>query len=339
MSSVGLDIGTTTMKAVFLERNNTKLQFKSAIVTPTPAKGMLSDATLDQEEIAQTIRKMLLDAKIPTHNVNLALPDNQVYAKVIDMPVLSDKELSSAIYWEAEQHIPVSLSTIMLDWKILRKDPDTAKSPMMQVLLVGAPMNILKKYEAVFELAGLNISSVEIEILSVIRSLAASEESPNSLLVNIGSLGTSIAILQKGIPVFLYTIPLGGIAMNRSIATEFGFSIMQAEEYKKAYGLEEKTFGGKIRGAIEPILSSMITEIKKAITYYVNKYKDDNSLKQIILSGGTAKLPGIMTIFAEQIDLETNIANPWKSLGVEGVPSELADKGSEYAIAAGLAVK
>lgn len=340
MSNIfGLDIGSTLIKAVWLQRSGEKLQFKSSIISPTPAKGMLSESSLDQEEVAQTIRKMVIDAKITSRNAHIAVPDNQVFAKVIDMPLLSDKELTSAIYWEAEQHIPVPLTSINLDWKVLRRDLESTKSPKMQVLLIGAPVHLLKKYQDIFELAGIDIAGMETEILSVIRAIVTTEDFPTSLIINIGSLGTSIAIVQKGVILFLYSVPLGGTAMNRAIASEFGFTALQAEEYKKVYGMDENNFGGKIKTAIEPILTSLISEIKKALSFYADKYKDEYPINQIILSGGTAKLPGIIPTFVQELNVETVLANPWKSLEIENVPHDLLDQGPEYTIAIGLAIK
>jgi len=80
---------------------------------------------------------------------------------VIDMPMLSDKELSSAIYWEAEQHIPMPLTSINLDWKILQRNLESAKGKRMQVLLVGAPLSILSKYQKVFETLSKKIDLIQ----------------------------------------------------------------------------------------------------------------------------------------------------------------------------------
>lgn len=338
-NTFGLDIGSKTMKAVALEKVNDVWKFKSAILAQTPQKGMASESPLDQEEMVQVMQQMLVDGKIHARNVHLALPDNYTYAKVIEMPLLTEKELANAIYWEAEQHIPVPLNTINIDWRVLRSDPEGIKSPKMQVLLIGATKTILDRYQKVFELAGISIASIETEILSVIRALHIDESFPNSLIVNIGGLATSLAIIQNGTIIFLYSIPLGGLAINRSIATEFGFSATQAEEYKKTYGLDKENFGGKIKAVIEPILSSLLSEIKKALSYYDEKHKNDHPISQIILSGGTAKLPGIIPIFVQETGIETVIANPWKALNVQAVPQELLELGPEYTIGIGLAAK
>jgi type IV pilus assembly protein PilM len=335
----GLDIGTTTLKAVWLTGDANHPTLHACMSLPTPEKGMMSESVQDQDEMAVAIRKLVTDAKISTNLVNIALSENQVFTKVIDMPVLSDKELASAIYWEAEQYIPAPLSTITLDWKVLHRPTASENEQKMQVLLVGAPTNLIKKYQNVVELAGLTLASIETEILSVIRSVVVGENFPTSLIINVGALSTSLAIIKNGIIVFTYSIPLGGIAMNRAIANEFGFNTEQAEEYKKTYGVLDEKLGGKIGKAIEPILTALLAEIKKALAFYTDKYKNESPITQIILAGGTARLPGIDLFFVQNVGIETVIANPWKLHNVQNAPKEIIDTTSDYAIAFGLAIK
>src|SRR5258706_5937781 len=150
--------------------------------------------------------------------------------------------------------------------------------------------------------------------------------------MHIGSLSTSLAIVQKGIVVFNYTIPLGGIAMTRGIAADFGFSPTQAEEYKRAYGLSDKNLGGKVGRAIEPILTEIVSEVRKSMSFYNEKYKNDSPISQILLSGGGATLPGIDLYFVQNIGIETVIANPWKILNIQKVPNDIQARRPEYAV-------
>ncbi len=132
---------------------------------------------------------------------------------------------------------------------------------------------------------------------------------------------------------------IGGAAINRAIATDFGFTTDQAEEYKKTYGVSDKALGGKIGQATTPILSTIVTEVKKSIAYYSQKYRD-LPIRQLILAGGTANLPGIDAFFANNTAVETVTANPWKVLAsTQQVPKEILDNASDYAIAVGLAMR
>ncbi|MGH7245710.1 MAG: type IV pilus assembly protein PilM [Candidatus Levyibacteriota bacterium] len=335
----GLDIGVTSMKAVWLSRERAGFVLDSAVSAPTPSKGMFSESPLDQEEMARAIRNLVDEAKITTRYVNVALPEGQVYTRIIEMPILSDKELISAIYWEAEQYIPVPLPTITLDYKVLQKPQKPEEGEKMTVLLVGAPSNLLEKYEKVLSMGGFIITSIETEILASLRSTIIENSTPPTLLVNIGGLNTTLAIMRKGLLSFTYSVPTGGIALTRAIAANFGFTFTQAEEYKKIYGLsEQNSFGGKIGTATQPILNSLIAEIKKALAFYMERYKDD-PIKQIVLSGGSAKLPGFTTYFAKTIGIETVVANPWKVLVSQEVPKEILDNAPEYTVSVGLAMR
>lgn len=335
----GLDIGITTMKVSWLSYDKKNIKYLSSLSAPTPPHGMASESSFDHQEIAAAINKLVVDAKIGIDSVSIALPENRVYTKVIDMPNLSEKELSSAIFWEAEQYIPAPLDTMSLDWSILRKPPNDDPANKMQVLLVAAPTQLIKRYQSILELAGLRVVSIETEILSATRSLVVDEHFPTTLVMNIGALNTSLSIVQNGVIVFTYIIPLGGIALTRAIAADFGFAVPQAEEYKKTYGLMDKSFEGKISKAIQPILYSIATEVKKAINFYSDKYKNESPIVQIILIGGSASLAGINSYFVQNIGIETVTGNPWKILNVQGVPAEVEALGPEFAVSIGLALK
>lgn len=338
--SFGLDIGASTIKAVELTFDKSGYHLNACITSPTPPKGMLSESPVDEEEMAQAIKKTVSDAGISEKNINIALPENQVYTKVVEMPVLSDRELASAIYWEAEQYIPIPLANVSLAWSILKKPMKAVAGEKMEVLMVGAPTLIVSKYQKIIEMAGLNVSSMETEILSAVRSLtlSSSNASVPSIIVSIGAISTSLAIVAGSSLVFTYSMPLGGTAINRAIAADFGLTHLQAEEYKRTYGISNGPLGQRIGKATEPIVSSILSEIKKATVFYSQKYKDSR-IEQIVLSGGTAKLPGIGNYLQQNLGIETVTANPWKILTNQEIPKEILDNGPDYTIAVGLALK
>lgn len=338
-NAFGLDIGTTKIKVVWLNRDKNMISYNTSLSTPTPMQGMQSESPFDQQEMAQVINKLVIDAKITTNNVNIAIPESHAFTKIIEMPPLSDKELSNAIYWEAEQYIPVPLDSVMLAWSKLQTVNSSTPEVKMQVLLVAAPKELVKRYQTILDLAGLTVLSIETEILAVMRSLIATKNAPTSLIVNIGASNTSLGIIQNGMLVFNYSVPLGGAALTRAIAADFGLQPVQAEEYKRLYGLSDKNFGGKIRKAIEPILNALLTEVKKAITFYTEKYRSESLISQLLLTGGGANLPGLGVYFAQNLGFESVLANPWKLLNIQGVPQSVEADGPEYSVAVGLALK
>lgn len=337
----GLDIGISTIKAVELNLTKNEVKLTACIMAPTPPKGMISESQADEEEMAKALKKTVEDAGISNKSVNIALPDNQVYTKVVEMPYLSDRELSSAIYWEAEQYMPIPLSSASLAWHVISKPAKPTPSEKMKVLMVGAPSNVVKKYQKIITLAGFTINTMETEILSSIRALTfylPPNVNTPTIIVNIGDISTSLAIVIRNNILFTYSLPVGGAAINRAISADFGLSEAQAEEYKRTYGIKKGAIGDRIGSATEPILNSILAEVKKAIVYFSQK-NSGSKIEQILLSGSTAKLPGIDIYFADLSGIETVIGNPWKIISSNNIPKEILSNAPAYSIGVGLALK
>lgn len=336
--SIGLDIGSDEIKAVSLSRQNEGLVLDAFSAIPASSKGMLSEAVADEREMAMAIKKAVGNLKVNCKNVNVALSDNKAYTRIIEMPILSDKELSEAIFWEAERYIPVPLSTITLVWNVLKRPLNSSVDEKMQVLMVGAPTDLINKYQRILQMANLALNSIETEILAIVRTLVT-PNLPLSLIVSIGAISTSLAIIREGILVLTYSIQTGGNAISRSIETDFGLTPIQVEEYKRTYGFSKKGEGQKVGKSTEPILSSILLEIRKTLAFYSQKYKDDSIIQQILLSGNTARLPGIDLFFTGNLGIETVVVNQWEVFGNKSLPAQILNSTSDFTIALGLAMR
>lgn len=334
----GLDIGSTSIKAVEIVGEKNKKRLLAASLVATPSVGLASESDLDQQLIAGAIKNLVKINKFETNLVNVSLPESQVFTRVIEMPFLTQKELSSAIKWEAEQYIPLPVASVSLDWEVLRIDKEKNKT---EVLLVGAPTRLVSKYEKILGMAGLVPVFMETEIISAARSLiGSSQNTPSAMIIEIGARTSSLGVFKDGKLEVAYSLPMAGMAIERLIAQEFGFENKQAEEYKKTYGFNPEMLEGKIAAAIKPVLLSLLTEVKKAISFYQGKNPNEKEIKRIILSGGGAKLPGLVAFFAQNLGIETEIANPWKEIIVDQNIFKLQITDAPfYSIATGLALR
>ncbi|MBI4100331.1 type IV pilus assembly protein PilM [Candidatus Microgenomates bacterium] len=307
----GLDIGSTSIKVVQLTKDSKGAKIASVGYCPAPAKGIDSEAENDQVALASTIKKLVHDAKITTKLVNTALPESQIYTQVREMTPLSDSELSSAIVWEAEQTIPLPLSDVSLSFQVLERPTKPTPGAKMSVLLVAAPIRLVNKYIKVLEMAGFTPISLETEVIAVWRSLFwGRQTSPPTLIINLGALTTDVIIVRNGIINLTRSISTGGKALARAIASKLGLEEQVAEEYKVAYGFKESELAGKVADAIRVIFDVVLEEIKRVCAFYNQKYTNE-PLKQVIIVGGIAKLPGLAIYLAESLGLEVQLGNPW----------------------------
>lgn len=338
MKTFGLDIGTTSMKAACILKNASAYTLESITVAPAPERGILSEAIADQQTLAFDIKQMLGGAGIKISDVVLSLPESQVYTRIIEMPQLSEQELSASLRFEMEQYIPLPLDQVRTDWQILEKK-EIAGKKVMDVMIVAAPLAMLSKYEKVLVLAQLNPVTIESEIISVHRALfPILVTNENNLIIHVGSSTTSIAIVKNSNINMVFSLNLGGLAITRAISVDLGIDLAQAENFKKVYGLSPQAFEGKIGKSLSPLLDSIIADIKKAMLLFGEKNAGAR-ISQVILSGGTALLPGIDVYLANNLNTQVMLGNVWDLYGIANVPDQVRLDAPSYNVVAGLALR
>ena len=337
MSTIfGLDIGATSIKALSLKKSGTSFAIESLGIGPAPAKGILSESAEDLKNFADTVKTVITSANIKQKEVNLALPENQVFTKIIEMPSLSEKELAAALKYEMEQYVPLPLDQVKTDWQVLNASP---KGKITRILLVAAPTVLIKKYEAVMDQIGLIPVTIETEMLSVHRSLFPLINTPSpNMIVHMGATTTNIAIVKNGEIVMVFTVDKGGIAITRAVSLDLGIDLAQADAYKKAYGLNKEAFEGKIGKSLFPILESILGDIRKTFLLFKDKNHDEQ-VTQIILSGGSAQLPGIDIYFTNQLNIQVVLGNTFALYDIKNIPPQIASESLSFNVVTGLALK
>ncbi len=337
--SVGLDIGFSSIKAVALSKDGDtfKLVSLGSIKTPTP--GMNSDSDLDLENVATSIKKLFQAARIEEKEVTVALPESKVFTRVIDdLPYLSNQELSPAIRYASEEFIPLPITEVNLNWQVLMRAQD--KKSRTVVFVVASPKTIIQKYIKVINMAGLHPKALETETIAATRSLAeANPFSPTTLIIQMGGTTTDFAVTSKGLILLTRSISTGGAALTRAIAQSFNFEALQAEEYKKVYGLLSDQLEGKVFATLKPTMDVILEEVKRVIQAYLTK-NPQNPIKRAVLSGGGAKLPGLVIYMASGLGLEVQEADPWYFVAKDNrVKVRLAQDAPAYSVAVGLALR
>lgn len=339
---LGLDIGSKYIKIVELvQYGKGRFSLLSVGMTPAPLKGINSDVNLDLEALAAIIKKLLKDGSIKTKLVNVALPETNVFTRIIEVPPLSERELSSAIKWEAEQYVPLPLAEVQMDFSIIGETTDNEGHKKLNVLLVAAPKVVIARYDKILQLCGLEPLAMETEIISASRALLppAPEKPITVMVVNIGATTTDFSILRNSLISFTRTIPTGGDHLTRVLSQDLGIPMAQAEEFKKTYGLRENQVEGKVKRSLEPIFSVLVEEIKRSNQYFLNKYAEE-VISAIILSGGTAKMPGLVEALVNAVGIETQVGNPWTRINRDPQRfAKLEDEGSVFSVATGLAMR
>lgn len=334
----GLDIGTTSIKALSLKKSGSGFAVESMGIGPAPEKSIMSESDSDLQQLILAVKKVIDSSGTKQKEVNIALPEAQVFTKIIEMPQLSEKELAAALKYELEQYIPLPLDQVKTDWQILGSS-NNQPTKATRILLVAAPLTLIRRYESLVDRLGLISSTIETEMLAVQRALMPVVNSPAyNMVVHMGGTSTDIAVMQNGEITMVFSVDKGGNAITRAISLDLGIDLKQAEEYKKAYGLSKDAFEGKIGKSLFPILESIVGDIRKTILLFREK-NPEGQISQIILSGGAAQLPGIDIYFTNQLGLQVVQGNVFQIYGIKNVPPQIASDALSFNTAIGLSLK
>lgn len=335
--SVGLDIGSKTIKMVELAKDSHGYRLNaSGVIAHKFVTPDLVENDKQLVPLADSIRNLRKEAKISSRDVAISLPESQVFTRTIRFPLLNDAEVASAVKWEAEQYIPIPIEEALVQHQIIERR-ENSSPPQVVVLLVAVARKLVEKYARLVELSGMNLVVVETELMAMSRSLAP--EGKTVLIVDLGAKSTDIAVVKNKSLVFSRSIPTAGDAFSRAVSQALGVDEVQAEEYKRTYGMSTKQLEGKIKAALDPILMLVSNEIKKAIQYYQSE-ENGESPASVILSGGGAGMPEIASGLAKMVGMEVSVGNPFANCTVDPqAMKELIGYAPFYSVAVGLAMR
>lgn len=320
MPATAIDIGTYSIKAVVAKPGSKPSISRTALMRNESELGFPKDE-MQAEKMLKSVDQIFHDHKLPKSDVYLSLPEEIVSTKVIYLPPLSDAELASAIDWQAEQHIPIPLNQLTLEYQVLYRPPKKATDQPMRVLLVGTRRNVAELYSDIFLSLGIQPKIMETQAFSIIRALGFEESDPTTLIVHIGADNTQLAVVDKTEIKLVTNKKGGGTILTKAIQQAVtNVTLQQAEEYKRTYGLQAEQLQGKIAQILLPALEPLTQEINKTLRYY-NNDQPQSPVTRVVLTGGTAQMPGILSYFTQQTNLEVLLAAPFAGTSGE-IPEE-----------------
>jgi type IV pilus assembly protein PilM len=338
---IGLDLGRHSFRAVEIDRQKDRNVLIKNATYENPRLNLESDTKEDVTGYSDSLKDFVRETGFKTSNAVVSLPEQQVYMRIIKIPEVNDKDLKDAIPFQAEQYIPLPLKEVSLSYQKI--DNDIIEKNKINVQLVAAKKVTLEKYVQILRGAGLVPVGIEPETLAIGRILGDSPDFPSaSIILNIGFYESLIIVTYRGFVRFTRSISVGGDILTRAISQGLNFDYNQAEEYKKAYGLDQSQAEGKIYNILAPLFDNIVAEIKRSKIFFTTHNPNIN-INRVILSGGTALMPGLFLYMANNLDLEVELANPWKNIQFSDKLShkqdELLQEGPVYAPSVGLALK
>ena len=338
-SLVGLDIGSSAVKAVELKAAGRSYRVAAYGSEPLPPDSIVDGAIIDGAAVADAVRRLFEGRNIRTKEVAASLSGNAVIVKKITLPVMTEAELAESIYFEAEQYIPFDIQDVNLDYQVLDADPGKGN---MDVLLVAAKKEKIADYTGVIAQAGRNAVVVDVDAFALQNAYEANygvEPGAVIVLLNAGASATNINIVSGEQSVFTRDVSMGGNAYTEALQRELGLSIEAADQLKRGIQADGIPFEDA-KPVLRAVTENVMLEIQKTFDFYKGTAASDR-VDRIVVSGGASRAEGFLEMLAERFEAPVDLFDPFKRIAFDAkkLGAEAADIAPTAAVAVGLALR
>jgi type IV pilus assembly protein PilM len=335
---VGLDIGSSSIKAVELKSTKAGYELVSFGMEPLAQDTVVDGAIMDAPQVANAISKIFDAQRVKTKNVATSVSGHSVIVKRVPLPLMTEDELYDRIPSEASQHIPFDIADVNLSYQLLE-----SMDSQMDVLLVAVKKDKILNHTNVLAQAGKTPVIVDIDAFALQNCFEVNYE-PDAgqtvALLNIGASVMNINIVRGGVPLFTRDVSVGGNQYTDALQKELDLSFEDAERLKRGDSLPSVTDEQK-QQILRSVSDILTLEIQKTFDFF-RATASGESIQRIVVAGGTARVPGLVDLLREEFAMPVEELNPFRKVLIN--PSrhsddQIREMAPRLAIAVGLALR
>src|SRR5204863_1784883 len=337
---VGLDIGSSSIKAVELKKVKGEIQVAHLGVERLGSDIVVDSMIVDSGSVSSAISKLFSERKFSSKLVATAVSGHSVIVKKISMQTVPENEVPELLQTEAAQYIPFDMNDVNSDYQVLTDDPN---EPQMDVLLAAVKKDKILNYTNVLSLAGKIPAVVDIDAFALQNCYEYNyEPSPSSTvaLLNLGASVMNINIVKGTTPLFTRDVSVGGNQYTDSLQKELDLSFDDAESLKLGHKVGTVSEDAKLP-ILQQVTEIIVLEIQKTFDFFRATAAGEH-IERIYMAGGSSKVPGLIEALRQGFSLPVEILNPFQRIAppAGGAAAELIEKNAgQLAVAVGLGLR
>lgn len=339
---VGIDIGSHSIKAVLLNKNDNGYVLETIAIEPMPRGAIIDREIQDIDAVGKVVAKIRKKISSSIGQAASAVSGQTVITKIIYMDVaLNDQELASQIEIEADSLIPYPLDEVSLDFEKL--DINESDPSKMNVLLSAARTESVEARVSALAAGGFEAKVIDVESYAISRAydlilsqLPDDASSKVVATVDIGATMTLFSVTEAGEHIYSRDQLFGGEQYTRSIVSYYNKSFEEAEIAKLSDDLPPNyTFE-----VLAPFHTILVQQIRRAIQMFLTT-SGKEKIDYVVVSGGSSLVEGVEQLLTEELGIHTVIADPFVGMQISSKvdKEQLSRTAPRLMVAAGLALR
>lgn len=311
-STVGLDIGASSVKLVKLDHGKSGYTVSAIGIREFPPEAIVADEFRDREAVIFNIQSLIDQTDPKIRDVVVSISGHSVMTDRFTIDKKTGSEAEQAILFETEQRAPFDIDDVSLDYHITNIDEDTKK---MDVLLVAARKEFMEVFLELVTDCGLRPVIVDDDNLAIYNAYINNydvDPTKVTALVNIGHDVTNITYLVDGRYQSTRDVSAGTRDIYNAIQKEFRLNpelTSKAIKGEMTDSIDQDMLKATIISATDELIAGM----EMAFSFFKSQTKVEN-IDWMVLSGGGALLPYLPEFFQSKLNVPLEIANPLRTI-------------------------
>ncbi|HEV3054170.1 MAG TPA: type IV pilus assembly protein PilM [Solirubrobacteraceae bacterium] len=331
---IGLDIEPGYVAAV--ESRPGRIAIERAAVAPLAAGVVREGEVEDIDALAGVLRKLFSENKLG-RRVRLGVANQRIVMRTLHLPPMTDqKELASAVRFQAQENIPMPLEQAVLEHHSLGI-VETAEGPRTRVVVVAARRDMIDKLLEAARRGGLRPAGIDLSAFAMIRALHRAGDTEAALYISVGGI-TNLAVAVGTTCVFTRVVAHGAESMAADLAGRRGLTLEHAHGWLRHVGLltpiddvdGDPEIVLEARHVLTDAVGRIADEVRNSLDYYTMQ-EAASPVQRAVLTGPAVAIPG----FSDQLATELAIPLEAGIIAESRAGAGGADAGS-LAVAAGL---
>jgi len=260
--------------------------------------------------IASALRDFIKKHNLQHKNAVLIPFLKQLYVKRIQLPAVSDTELTEAVKWQIKDSLPFDLSRAILDYRVIKKNISADGSKIFDIICVAAEEEEIKKQVLLLKQLGLNCLSVSLPgfgYAKILEKCFTETKDKPVAIAHISGNSSYLAIYKENSIVFFRSLPItidklreslsaalvsdkGKVQLNAAEINDILFNHGIPMEGSLLY--KDKIAAGQILAMLRPGLEMLSQEIQRSLSYYTSQFQASLP-NRISLEGEAVRVPAL----------------------------------------------
>ena len=276
----------------------------NTLIFETPDDSYEDGMIRNAEKIAAAIREQLDGNGITNKNVIFVLTSTKVVNREVLIPDVKENKVKGIVSANASEYFPVNIEDYVVSHSILEHVVDENNAKQLKLMVVAAPLNMVKGYYELGSMLGLTVQSIDYvgnAMLQMIKTQTSA--SSTTMVIQLGSETTILNIVRGDTLLLQRTVPYGTNAVvtevmdERNVDATTAMTLLQNERLITV-DFDDNPATGAFR--------YLINNIGRIVDYYITK-NPDKPIDDVYLTGDGALIRGIDGLFKIQLNIQTRV--------------------------------